>query len=90
MRTDKRFDHDVLNMVPARKTSHNTLGVINAVQDHSPEEQVAAIAATFLLMCEHYDIEPRQALTVSSRIINHSEGKYPEFAGVRDYMENEL
>lgn len=90
MRSHKTFDRDMFMSQSARKSAQNTLGVINAVQDMKPHEQVAAIAAAFVLLTEHYDQNPADMLTSSRRMIYHNpDNQYPEFAGVRDYMENE-
>lgn len=84
------MNHDLLNLIPSKRAANCTMSVITAVQNYQPHEQVVAMAATFLLLCEHWNVDPRDALLTARRIINHSEGKRPEFAAVRDYMAGEL
>ncbi|MDO8839671.1 MAG: hypothetical protein Q7V31_12160 [Parvibaculum sp.] len=84
------MNRDLLLSTPTRTAASRTMQVIDGVQDYQPHEQIVALAATFLLLCERWNTDPRDALRITDRIINHAEGKRPEFAAVRDYMEGEL
>lgn len=85
-----RLDRDSLHLIPSRTAAQRTIGVIDTTQDWPPHEQLVALAATFLLMCERYQSDPAEMLRLVERIINHSEGKLPEFSAVRDYLEKEF
>lgn len=79
-----------MNLIPSRLAAKRSFQVIDAVQQWPPHEQVVALAATFLLLCETQRVNPRDALAVAERIIIHAEGKLPEFAAIRDYLKDEI
>lgn len=84
------MNKDLLNLIPSRLAAQRTFDVIDRVQEWPPHEQVVALAATFLLLCETQRVNPRDALQTAERIINHAEGKLPEFAAVRQYLKDEV
>ena len=84
------LSRDYFNNVGVDRVAGATMGVIDRVQSLSPDLQVAALAASFLMICERYDIPAQDVFTVVNNIMNHAEGRRPEFAAVRQYMEEEL
>lgn len=81
---------DALNHAPVLDTCRGAMAVINAIQDLPQGVQEAAITAAFVLMCEVKGLRPTDLFTVSGNIINHAEGKRPEFAAVSQYIREEL
>lgn len=83
------FDRDMFTNIPVKNAAVATMRVVDALQDNQPHEQVAALAAAFVLACERHGIEPQDAFAVSTNIMNHADGRRPEFIAVRQYMEHE-
>jgi hypothetical protein len=85
-----KFDRDLLANANVRQTANSTMAIIDRIQSLAPPQQAAGLAAAFILLCERYSLEPQDIFTLTSNIMNHAEGRRPEFLAVRDYMENEL
>jgi hypothetical protein len=77
-------------MADPAAVARGTAAVANAVQDMPAHVQLSAMAAAFIMLAEHRRIEPQDAFTITSNIMNYAEGRRPEFKGVAQYMENEL
>lgn len=84
------MNRDLMNLIPSRRAATRAFQVIDILQAWRPHEQVVALAATFLLICERLDVNPRDGLAVAERIITHTEGKLPEFAAIRDYLKDAI
>lgn len=85
------MNRDLLNNAAARRVANAAMSVIDATQrGYQPHEQLLGIAAAFLFVAEHWNIPAQEAFTIIKRIINDQDGKRPEFAAVKAYMENEL
>lgn len=64
--------------------------VIDRIQTLSPAVQLHACAAVFLLVSERFGFEPQDVFSYTNNLMNYAEGRRPEFAAVRAYLENEL
>jgi hypothetical protein len=84
------MNKDLMNLIPSRLAAERTFSVIDHIQQWKAHEQVVALAATFLLLCETQRINPREALATAERIITHAEGKLPEFTAIRQYLKEEI
>lgn len=85
-----KFNRDKLTNISVKAAANAAMVLLNAAQDLPAEEQVAAGAAFFTLICERFDIHPADAQAYITNIMHHAEGRRPEFAAVRMYMENEI
>lgn len=86
-----KLDRDKLNNCSLADGSEAAMKVIDRLQSHRPEEQVVGLAATFLLVCEHYRVAVQDVMTVTKNMINEaSRKKVPEFDAVALYVANEL
>ena len=86
----ERLNHDLFNHASAGVVANGAMAIVDKLQDMRPHTQVAAAAAVFLLLCESHKMPAQDAFTVITNIMNHAEGRRPEFAAVRQYMEEEL
>lgn len=84
------LNRDALNAVDVGEVANATMAVIDRIQNMSAETAVAAMAATFLLMCERYDLTPQDAFAVVDNVMNYAEGRRPEFKAVAQYLDEEL
>ena len=86
----RKLDRDLFNNASVGAVANCAMAIINVTQDMRPQNQIAALAAAFLLVCERHDMHAPDAFAVITNIMNHAEGRRPEFAAVRQYMEEEL
>lgn len=88
----KNVIYDKLVNAPRILTASLSLGLIDRVQGHylTPGVQVAALAATFLLVCERFNVEPQDAFTATKNLMNDHDGRSIEFEAVRLYLQNEV
>lgn len=90
MHASRRFDRDLMVNAGVRDVARATMALIDVNQKLPPHVQLLAQAANFLLLAEHYDIPVQDVFAIITNIMNHAEGRRPEFLAVADYMENEL
>ena len=81
---------DALNHVSTVDVTRAMMAMLNAVQDMDAHIQAPAMAALFTLACERHGLKPQDVFTVTNNIMNHAEGRRPEFEGVAAYLANEL
>ena len=86
----KLMDPDMFKSVNVPEVANATMAVIDTIQDTPPHVRVAAISCAFLLMCERVGIEPQDAFSVVTNLMNFADGKRPEFAAVKAYLEGEV
>lgn len=84
------FNRDLMNMAGVKESATATMRVIDAAQDLPPHLQLIAITATFQLMIDRFGVPAQDAFTVADNIMHSAQGKRPEFAAVRMYLENEV
>ena len=85
-----KLDRLAITNMPVRQASVASMKIIDAIQSLRPHEQVAGMAATFLLLAEHLGMTPQDIFAITTNIMNHAEGRRPEFAAVAQYMAEEL
>ncbi len=85
-----KLDRTALTNMPILSATKATMTIIDAIQDLKPHEQLAGIAATFLLLADYLEIEPQDAFVIVKNIMNGAEGKRTEFKAVEAYLEGEF
>ena len=83
------MNRDRFNNIAVGAASTASMAVINALQDYTPERQMAGITAVFLLACQHHGISPQDAFTVTKNCMTYAEKTRPEFKAVAAYMQGE-
>lgn len=86
----QRLDRDLFNNASVKVVAPAAMALIDTIQGCQPHTQVAAITSVFMLLCEHHKIPAHDAFAAVTNLMNHAEGRRPEFAAVRQYMEEEL
>lgn len=83
---------DQLTNYGSPPTARTAFVVIDALQSAArPGEQVAALGTLFLLLCECFHIDPREALEITSRSMRDSDNKHlPHIQALRDYLAQEI
>jgi len=84
------FDRDRFNAADLKQVSNASMAAIDALQDFTPEEQMAAIGVCSILLAAHVAMPLGDVLGSVERMMRDAEGKRPEFAAVEMYMEEEL
>lgn len=83
---------DQLNMMTSQRCQELSFRLINTLQDEPKGHQIAAIAMTFLLLCQQFDAKPRDVLMKTSKILYDafSEGRGEHARAIANYMKGEL
>ncbi len=63
---------------------------IDKMQDVPAEERVAAAAAVFMLLTNHYGVRPTDAIEAAGNMIEQAGGVTAEFRAVQDYIKYEF
>lgn len=91
MALTQRFDRDAFHSLPTPKAAEATIEVLSTLQHRPPEEQVAALAACFLLITERYRIPAQDAFSATSRMMNHVDNKGSRvFDAARYYLDEDV
>lgn len=80
---------DKLSMLPVRSASTASMSVLGAIQDMPPEEATVGVTSAFFLIAERWGLDPRDLLGLTTNIMNHADGRRPEFAAVAEFLRNE-
>lgn len=84
------LDGDKLNLVGLRKVGNVTMGITDAVQDYTKEEQVVGAAAFFILLCKSFRVSAPEMFQIADRVINSRHKDQPELFAAEQYMKGEL
>lgn len=84
------MDRDALFNADHARVAEGAMAVIDSLQHRTPEVQVAAAAAIFMLINQHYGVRPTDAVTAAGNIIERAGAMTAEFRAVQDYMKYEL
>lgn len=85
------FNYDGLVNAASPEVASVAFAIVDRLQNFQPHVQAAGVAATFLLLCSHYRVDPADVFRAASNMLaNDQAGEHPEFAAVRDYIRYEL
>jgi len=84
------LDGDKLNQVGLRKVGNVTMGVTDAVQGYTKEEQVVGAAAFFILLCKTFRVSAPEMFQIADRVIQARNKDRPELIAAEEYMKGEL
>lgn len=91
MAVTSRFDRDIFNSLPTKQAARSTIKVLDAIQFLKPEEQIAGLAAAFLLSVERYKVPAQDAFSATANMMrHHDERGQSEFDGVRSYLDADV
>jgi hypothetical protein len=82
---------DQLNMVTPEKTQFVAFAALDALQDATAGEQLAAISMMFLLLCRRYSMNPREVLLKGEHVLLDSltQGRGEYVRAIRNYLQEE-
>lgn len=87
----KKFDHDKLVNADPKGVAIASIVVIDALQRQPVHVQAAAVAATFVLLCERYGVNPHDVMVATKNLmLRDRQGRRPEFGAVSDYLRYEV
>ena len=81
------MDRDIINMLPIKMVANDTFALIDRMQDMKRESAMIAVFAAASLMAERFDVPPSLAGAVADRVMETAEGRRPEFAAARAFLE---
>lgn len=86
----RSFNRDLFGCASPREVGKASMAVVDELQAFPPEVQMAGACATFILLAEAAGVPVADAFTTVKNIMNHADGKRPEFKAVADYIKHEL
>lgn len=83
--------HDALHNTTLKDVTHAMYATVDALQTYRPEQQIAGLAAGFLLLCERFDYPPARALEAAENMIRQARYRDANtFEAARLYMQETL
>lgn len=66
--------------------------ILGTIQNATAGKQVGSITILFFLMCEHFEVDPRDILDVGQRMVKDalSDGRGEHVRALTNYMKGEL
>lgn len=85
------FDRDTFHSLRTKRAATATAEVLSAVQYRTPEEQIAGLACSFLLLCERYRVPAQDAFSATKQMMNHHDARGgSDFDGIRSYLDADV
>ena len=84
-----RLNLDLLNNAAVNTVASAAMEILDRIQSRPAHERMLAVAAVTLTLCEVYRLDRQDLMTAANNLMNHAEGRRPEFAAVRSHAENE-
>lgn len=86
-----KFNNDLMINADHEQVAMTSFAVIDLLQDLDPELQALALAATFKLLAERFNLNPQDVFTYAGNLMTHTDGTHrSEFKGIRMYLREEL
>lgn len=86
-----KINRDLISNADPRKVANASMWLIDNTQGmQSLELTLASLACTFQLLAERVEMEPADLFTLTCNLMNHADGRRPEFAAIRDYLREDL
>lgn len=85
------MNRDLLTNAVPEQVAQAAMTLLDCMQHLQPQNQTLGSAALFFLLCEHWGVDPREALGLARNLMSSTEGKRrPEFRAVAFYLRNNL
>lgn len=85
------MNRDLLTNAQPEQVAHATMTLLDCMQNLQAENQTLGAAALFFLLCEHWRVDPREALGLARNLMCSTEGeRRPEFRAAAFYLRNNL
>jgi hypothetical protein len=79
-----------MNNLPVVEGAQAAMEVVDRLQRHTPEARVLGAFAVVSLMADAAGLTPQEIITAATNLMNHAQGRRPEFAAVQEYIEKEM
>ena len=84
------MNRDLMNNADPAAVATATMVVIDKLQHEQPHVQQMAAAALFVLLAEHWGMDPQDVMVATKNLMIGVDGKRAEFEAVALYLEAEL
>ena len=84
------MNRDLMNNADPAAVATATMVVIDKLQHEQPHVQQMAAAALFVLLAEHWGMDPQDVMVATKNLLIGVDGKRTEFEAVALYLEAEL
>jgi hypothetical protein len=87
-----KIDMDRINNADLTVSAVAAFDVANALQHHHQfkAEQAVGCCAAFITLAESMKVNPAELFRAATNLMNHADGRRPEFDALRMYFENEV
>jgi hypothetical protein len=85
-----KIDRDLIMNARATDVAQAAMTITDRVQHLQPGSRVLGAAAFFLMACDRYGVDAKDAFTAVTNLMTTKEGQRDEFAATKMYLENEL
>jgi hypothetical protein len=86
----RKFNRDIMNTAAPRDVAMAAMTAADRMQDFKPEITIMGAAVLFLTLAEALDIPAQEVFTATKNLINGDDGNRVEFAGLEDYVKEEI
>jgi hypothetical protein len=86
-----KINYDGLNNADPAQVAQAAFTQLDRLQGFKQEVLCASAAATFLLLCEHFKVEPQDVFVATKNLLmDDREGGRHEFEAVRLFVKHEI
>lgn len=84
------LNHDRMMNLPVIDGALAAMQVVDSLQRHQPEARILGAAAVFVLLAERFGVSMQDVMGATKKLMNHAEGRRPEFAAIGEYLRHEV
>jgi hypothetical protein len=86
-----KINYDGLNNADPSQVAKAVFEQLDRLQGHPQGVLCASAAITFLLLCEHFKVEPQDVFVAAKNLLmDDRQGGRHEFGAVRLFVQNEI
>ncbi len=86
-----KLNYDGLNNAPPKEVAQAAFELLDRLQNHRQEVLCASLAAAFLVVCEHFQVEPQDVFVATRNLLmDEREGGRHEFGAVKLFVQHEI
>jgi hypothetical protein len=87
---EQKVRPELLGLVDPARAAQVAFSLIDRLQNHDAELQVAATALVFLATCKRLKAHPGTVMTTAGNIVKRCEADVVELRALRQYLQEEI
>lgn len=83
--------YSLMTMTSAKQVGYTSVRIMDAIQGEDVQNQILGLAATLVILLNHYDLSHTDALGIADNIVYSDENNNMnlEFKAIKKYMKSE-